>query len=150
MRWPNLNSTRLTEDSEQPKQRLQGGNDIGVPPPPYPRTDLGFPTVLEAGEHGQGHDDASKKVTAPTGVAVVSNMQGFRPGLSTTPKTTGQAHKELPFSTLLARVAQERQLAEKEALLAGPPPQKDGTRRWSSSPPLPRIAAITTTMPSSQ
>lgn len=48
--------------------------------------DLGFPPVLEVGEHEQGHDDASKKVTAPTGVAVVSNMQGFRPGLSTTPK----------------------------------------------------------------
>lgn len=105
-RWPNLNSIRLAEDSEQPKQRLQGGNDIVVPPPPDPRTDLGFPPVLEAGEHEQGHDNASKKVTAPTGVAVISKMQGFRPGLSTTPKTIGQAHKELPFSTPPARGAQ--------------------------------------------
>nr|XP_051202541.1 uncharacterized protein LOC127316168 [Lolium perenne] len=77
-------------------------------------------------------------------------MQGFRPGLSTTPKTIGQAHKELPFSTPPARGAQERQLAEKEALLVGPPPQLDGTRRWSSSPPPPRTAASTTTMTSSQ
>lgn len=111
-RWPNINSIRRTEDSEQPKQCLQGGNNIVVLPLPDPMMDLGFPSVLEAGEHEQGHDDASKKVTTSTGVAVVSNMQGFRPGLLTTPKSTRQAHKEPPFSTPPARGALERQLAE--------------------------------------
>ena len=41
--WPNITSTRHTEDSEQPKQRLQGGNDTVVPPPPDLKSDLGFP-----------------------------------------------------------------------------------------------------------
>jgi hypothetical protein len=41
--------------------------------------------VLEAGKHGQHHDDASKKVTAPAGVAVVSFTRGFRPGPAVNP-----------------------------------------------------------------
>jgi hypothetical protein len=40
---------------------------------PIQRPDLEFPLVLEVGKHGQHHDDASKKVTAPAGVAVVSS-----------------------------------------------------------------------------
>jgi hypothetical protein len=36
------------------------------------RPDLGFLLVLEEGKHSQRHDDASKKVTVPAGVAVVS------------------------------------------------------------------------------
>jgi hypothetical protein len=47
--------------------------------------DLGFPPVLEAEKHGQHHDDASKKVMAPAGVAVVSFMRGFRPGPAVNP-----------------------------------------------------------------
>jgi hypothetical protein len=41
--------------------------------------------VLEAGKHVHHHDDASKKVTAPADVAVVSFMQGFRPGPAVDP-----------------------------------------------------------------
>lgn len=33
--------------------------------------------MLEAGKNGQRHDDASKEVTVPVGVAVVSITQGF-------------------------------------------------------------------------
>jgi hypothetical protein len=38
-------------------------------------------------EHEQGHDDASKKVTAPTGVAIVKNAQGFHPNQPSPPKS---------------------------------------------------------------
>jgi hypothetical protein len=38
---------------------------------------LGFPPVVETGKNEQRHDDASKKVTAPVGVAVVHIMQAF-------------------------------------------------------------------------
>jgi hypothetical protein len=41
--------------------------------------------VVEAGKNEQRHDDASKEVTAPTGVAVVRIMQGFHPALPSTP-----------------------------------------------------------------
>jgi hypothetical protein len=41
--------------------------------------------VLEMGKHGQRHDDASKKVTASAGVAVISFMQGFRPSPAVDP-----------------------------------------------------------------
>jgi hypothetical protein len=49
--------------------------------------------VLETGKLGQGHNDAFKKVTAPTGVAVVSLKQGFRPSLPSIPGTIGYAEK---------------------------------------------------------
>jgi hypothetical protein len=41
--------------------------------------------VVEAGKNEQCHDDASKEVTAPVGVAVVRFMQGFHPALPSTP-----------------------------------------------------------------
>jgi hypothetical protein len=42
--------------------------------------------MLEAGKKNkQRHDDASKEVTAPTGVAIIRITQGFRPHLSSTP-----------------------------------------------------------------
>jgi hypothetical protein len=55
--------------------------------------DLGFPPVLEAEKLGQGYNDAFKKVTAPTGVAVVSMKQGFCPALPSIPETIGYAEK---------------------------------------------------------
>lgn len=57
---------------------------MGVPPPLI-QADKGFPPVLEAGKNGQCHDDASKEVTAPAGVAVVSFTQGFLPTLPSAP-----------------------------------------------------------------
>ena len=54
---------------EQPKKHLQEGT---TPLLPDPKMDLGFPPVFEQGSTGQGHDDASKKVTAASNVAVVS------------------------------------------------------------------------------
>jgi hypothetical protein len=41
--------------------------------------------VVEAGKNEQRHDDASKEVTAPAGIAVVRFMQGFHPALPSTP-----------------------------------------------------------------
>jgi hypothetical protein len=35
---------------------------------------LGFPLVVEAGKNEQRHDDTSKEVTAPAGVAIVRFM----------------------------------------------------------------------------
>jgi hypothetical protein len=46
---------------------------------------LGFAPVLEAGKNEQRHDNASKEVTAPVGVALVRFMQGFHPALPSTP-----------------------------------------------------------------
>jgi hypothetical protein len=48
-----------------------------MPPPPDPKIGSRVSPVLEAGKHGERHDDASKKVTAPAGVAVVNFTQGF-------------------------------------------------------------------------
>jgi hypothetical protein len=41
--------------------------------------------LVEAGKNEQRHDDASKEVTAPAGVAVVRITQGFHPALPSTP-----------------------------------------------------------------
>lgn len=51
--------------------------------------DQGFPPVFEMGTHVQGHDDPSKEVTAPAGVAVVSSTQGFLLALPSTPTPIG-------------------------------------------------------------
>jgi hypothetical protein len=48
--------------------------------------------VVEAGKNGQRNDDASKKVTAPAGVAVVRIMQGFHPALPSTPTPPDTLH----------------------------------------------------------
>jgi hypothetical protein len=53
---------------------------------PIRRLDLGLPLVLEVGKHGQCHDDASKKVTTPTGIAVISFTQGFCLGPTIDPR----------------------------------------------------------------
>jgi hypothetical protein len=53
--------------------------------PPNRSLALGFSLVVEAGKNEQRHDDASKEVTAPAGVAVIRFMQGFHPALSSTP-----------------------------------------------------------------
>jgi hypothetical protein len=71
---------------------------------PIRRLDLGFPPVLEAGKHGQRHDDASKKVTAPTGVAVVSFMQGIRPG----PAIDSRSHRIRAEKSRLWHTNEER------------------------------------------
>jgi hypothetical protein len=39
---------------------------------------LGFPPLVEAGKNEQRHDDASKKVTAPTGIAIIRLTQGHK------------------------------------------------------------------------
>jgi hypothetical protein len=58
---------------KQTKQRLQKGNNIIVAPPlPNLKMDVGYPLVLNAGKHKQGHDDASKKVTTHTCIAIVN------------------------------------------------------------------------------
>jgi hypothetical protein len=44
----------------------------------------------------QGHDNAFKKVTAPTDVAVVSATQGFRPGPAARPQDPTSAHRKEP------------------------------------------------------
>jgi hypothetical protein len=59
--------------------RIVGGNDTAAPPLPNPEMDLGFPLVLEVGKLRQGHNEASKKVTTPKCIAVVSMTQGFFP-----------------------------------------------------------------------
>jgi hypothetical protein len=46
---------------------------------------LGFPPLVEAGKNEQRHDDASKEVTVPVGVAIVRITQGFHPALPSTP-----------------------------------------------------------------
>jgi hypothetical protein len=55
--------------------------------------DLGFPLVLEVGKLRQGHNEASKKVTTPKCIAVVSMTQGFSPSLAVNPKTVGYTEK---------------------------------------------------------
>jgi hypothetical protein len=60
--------------------------------------------VLEAGKHGQRHDDASKKVTAPAGVAVVSFTQGFRPS----PAVDSRAHQIRAEKSQLWHTNEER------------------------------------------
>jgi hypothetical protein len=55
--------------------------------------DRGFPLVLEVGKLGQGHNDIFKKVTTPTGVAVVSMKKGFGPSLPSIPEIVGYAEK---------------------------------------------------------
>jgi hypothetical protein len=60
--------------------------------------------VLEAGKHGQRHDDASKKVTAPTGIAVVSFTQGFRLG----PAIDSRAHQKRTEMSQLWHTNEER------------------------------------------
>jgi hypothetical protein len=48
--------------------------------------------MLEAGKkNNQHHDDASKEVTAPAGVAIICITQGFRPDLSSIPNAIGHA-----------------------------------------------------------
>jgi hypothetical protein len=49
-----------TEETMQPHRRCPNRSPA-----------LGFPPVLEAGKNEQRHDDASKEVTAPAGVALV-------------------------------------------------------------------------------
>jgi hypothetical protein len=46
---------------------------------PSRRPALVFPPVFEAGKNEQHHDDASKEVMAPVGIAIVRTMQGFHP-----------------------------------------------------------------------
>lgn len=81
--------------------------------------------MLEAGKNGQCHDDASKEVTAPTGVAVVRFMQGFRPG----PAVDPNAHEHAARSRL-DLTADERRArmpsAQQEALTTVSPPPKQG------------------------
>jgi hypothetical protein len=43
--------------------------------------------VHKEGQHRYCHDDAPKEETAPTGIAVVSKKQGFRPAHLTAPKS---------------------------------------------------------------
>lgn len=98
--------------------------------------DLGFPPVFEVGKHERSHDDASKKVTAPTGVAVVSITQGFRPAPSPTPRPSGTRRKETPLGYRQGEASRTLSSAEHEALTGSPPPPLlDGAGRWRSSPP---------------
>ena len=53
--------------------------------------------MFEAGKHAQRHDNASKEVTAPSGVAVVSFMQGFHPGPVVNPSPIGHAQQGANF-----------------------------------------------------
>jgi hypothetical protein len=45
--------------------------------------------LVEAGKNEQRHGDASKEVTAPTGVAVIRITQGFHPALPSTLTPSG-------------------------------------------------------------
>jgi hypothetical protein len=46
---------------------------------------LGFPPLVEAGKNEHRHDDVSKEVMVPAGVAVVRITQGFHLALPSTP-----------------------------------------------------------------
>jgi hypothetical protein len=67
-----LNATISKFDAGQPRQCLQEGNDVVVPPLPDPaKLDQGF-SPKPRGRNGQAHDHASKEEAAPVGVAVVN------------------------------------------------------------------------------
>jgi hypothetical protein len=93
----NTDSNWRTEDSTN---HLDDASNEGMTQTrrrrPIRRPDLGFPPVFEVGKHGQSHDDASKEVTAPAGVAVVSFTQGFLLALPSTP-TIGYAQQGAAF-----------------------------------------------------
>jgi hypothetical protein len=61
----------------QPRQSLQQGDDIEVPPLSDPTTGSRVSPGARERVKWKGVDDAFKKVTAPAGVAVVRNSTGF-------------------------------------------------------------------------
>jgi hypothetical protein len=66
------------------------------------RPDQGFPlVVLEAGKHGQGHEDASMAV------AVVSSTQGFLPNHAVNPNAHGHASRSLFWSHCHEKLAKD-------------------------------------------
>jgi hypothetical protein len=77
--------------------------------------------VLEAGKLGQGHNDAFKKVTAPTSVAVVSMKQGFSPSPAVNPRDHQIRRKEPPLAYRRQEVSWNLSFVEQEVLPTGPP-----------------------------
>jgi hypothetical protein len=63
--------------------------------------------MLEAGKNEQCHDDASKEVMAPAGVAIVRITHGFHPALLSTP-TPSDTLQESPLSSPLTRSELEK------------------------------------------
>jgi hypothetical protein len=63
--------------------------------------------MLEAVKNKQCHDDASKEVTAPAGVAVIHITHGFHPALLSTP-TPSDTLQESPLSSPLTRSEPEK------------------------------------------
>jgi hypothetical protein len=86
------------------------------------RPDLGFPPVVKAGKHGQHHDDASEKETAPAGVAVVSFTRGFRPGPAVNPIAQRIRAEKTDFGTPTKRGEPYLSKAEQGALISASPP----------------------------
>jgi hypothetical protein len=99
---------------------------------PDPKMDLGFPPVHEAGKLGQGHNDAFKKVTAPTGI--VSMKHGFRPSPAVNPRDHRIRRKEPPLAYHRREASQNLAYVEQEVLPSPPwPYQRNWT--WRSTPP---------------
>jgi hypothetical protein len=93
--------------------------------------------VLEAGKLRQGHNDAFKKVTAPTGVAVVSMKQGFRPSPAVNPQDHRIRRKELPLAYCRREASRNLPSVEQEVLPTEPPwpPQRNWTVEVQAATP---------------
>jgi hypothetical protein len=83
--------------------------------------DLGLPLVLEVGKLGQGHNGAFKKVTAPTGVAIVSMKQGFCPSPAVNLQDHRIRKKEPPLAYRHRAASRNLPSVEQEELPTGPP-----------------------------